>query len=295
MSFSYRQVVISGTSDGVEGTSTALNEIVDVMVNEMGWVLEDDRRTQAGSANETLTHKVVLKSNLGESNDQPNWYMTISSGTTSTVKADTLGLKIHSAYDVGTHDTAATGVETPVTLATYTLTTDSDGNFVLWISGDKDGVALVTHARASYAHALIGRSQHFVDNTIEPFGLYINAVTTDTNPQSTAVRSIVGEPPSAFQNSSEGEFLVYPLTVTNEPRVNLGDGETSFTALPIMHMVDDTSPQRKGAIGLVSNAWSGTTANAGWLPETVITVAGSPPREYIAFPTTTNALVIRKS
>jgi len=295
MSFAYREVVVSGTRDGVEGTSQCINEITDVMVNQMGWVLEDDRRAQAGSSNETLTHKVVFKSNLGESNDQPNWYMTITSGTGSAQRNNFLSFKIHSAYDVGTHDTAATGVETPSTISTLTLPTDSDGNFVLWISGDKDGIALVTNSRSVYGHALVGRSQHFVDNSIEPFGLYINT-STDVNPATLSCRSIAGEPPQAFQNVSEGEILSYPFSTTHEPRMGLGSPEAFFTAMPLMHMTDDASPSiRKGAIGLISGAWSCAPTGAGWVKETVITVSGSPDREYVAFPTTTNGLVIRKS
>lgn len=60
MPFAFREVTISGILQTVEGTSAALNVITDVMVNEMGWILEDDRRAQAGSSNVTLTHKVVF-------------------------------------------------------------------------------------------------------------------------------------------------------------------------------------------------------------------------------------------
>jgi len=296
MSFSFREVVVSGTKDGTEGTSKCLNEIVDVMVNGMGWVMEEDRRLESGSTNVTLTHKVVFNSNGGESLDQSNWFFTITSGTVAAPGSDLLGLQIATAYDTGTHDTAASGVETPLGHTTLTVPVDSNGNFVLWVSGDKDGVVFVTHVRGVYGYAIIGRGQHFVDNSIEPFGLYINSNASSTTVTSTTCRSIAGQPPQAFQNASEGEILGYSLGAINEPRVGLGSGETFFTAVPLVHTVDDGTPLRKGAVGLVSNAWSCAPATAGWVRETVITVSGSPNRQYIAFPdVSTNGIVIRKN
>ena len=81
MPFSFREVTVSGFRADTEGTSKAISEIVEVLVNEMGWVLEDDRRTQAGSADVTLTHKVVFKNDTGESGTDSNWYFTITSAT----------------------------------------------------------------------------------------------------------------------------------------------------------------------------------------------------------------------
>lgn len=296
MTFSFRQVTISGANQDVEGTSAALNEITDVLVNEMGWVLEDDRRSQAGSFNETLTHKVVFNSNGGESGTEPNWYLTLTSGTSVTVGQDFLGTKIHSAYDTGTHDTAASGIESPTTLGTYTLTTDSDGHFVMWISGDKDGIAVVTNTTTRYNYLLAGRGTHFLDNSFEPYGLHLLTGANSTNPAVTAVRGIIGDPPEAVDNANEAEFLVYSLGVNNQPRAGFqGADEAQFTALPIVYLVDDSSPSRKGAIAVLTQAWSCATADAGWVREAVITVPGTPDKEYIAFPDGTNGLVIRKS
>ncbi len=293
MSFSFREVTISGLRNDTEGTSQAINEITDVLVNEMGWVLEDDRRTQAGNSDVTLTHKVVFKNDTGESGTDSNWYFTITSGTTASLNQNTLGFQMHSAYDVGTHDTAATGVENPVLHSTLTLATDSNGNFNLWVSGDKDSVVFVTNQINTYGHMTVGKSKGFLDDTIEPFGLYIAGVA-NTTATSTQVRSIVSNPPIALANANEGEFLSIALTTTNEPRQGLGQDEAIFTFFPMVHMVDDASPVRKGAIGMVRNMWVGVSSNAGWIKESLITISGSS-QTYLGFPETTNSLVIRRS
>jgi len=295
MAFAYREVVISGGRIDTEGTTKAIAEIEDVLVNEMGWLLHQDRRSQAGNTNVTLTSKIVLESNRGESGDQSNWYLTITSGTVAAPGSDLLGFQIHSSYDLGTFDTAATGVEAPASHTTFTMATDSDGFFTLWISGDKDGIVLVNNTRNAYGHMLIGRSQHFLDDSIEPFGLYLVGSTTLTSPVSTTARSIAGSPPAAFGAANESEILGYGLATGNEPRQALGNEEPFFTALPLIHTVDDASPVRKGAIGVVSNAWGCAPELSGWSNESVITVSGSPDKEYICFPESSNGLVIRKS
>lgn len=113
MAFAFRQVTISGHRNDTEGTSKAINEITDVLVNEMGWGLEEDRRSQAGNAAVNLTHKVVFKSNGGEFSDQPNWYFTLTSGTAAPAGTDRIGFQMCTAYNTATHDTNASGVETP--------------------------------------------------------------------------------------------------------------------------------------------------------------------------------------
>ena len=291
MSFAFREVTISGLRTDVEGTSSALNEITDVMVNEMGWVIEDDRRLQSGSTNVTLTHKVVFNSDQGESGSESNWYLTITSGTSAAIGTNSLGLQIHSAYDVVTHDTAASGVETPAAHTTFTLGTDSDGIFNLWVSGDKDGIVLVTNETNTYDHMIIGKSKTFLDASTEPFGLYI-AGAAGTTPGSTTVRSIVGNPPIALQNTNDGEFLTITLGINNEPRFNLGQVEPIFTVLPMVHTIDDAAS--KGAIGLVRNAWMAAPEDVGWLQESILTITGSN-QTYLAFPDNSEGLVIRRT
>jgi hypothetical protein len=293
MAFAFRQVTISGHRNGVEGMSQAINEIVDVMTNQMGWVLEDDRRAQAGNASIVNTHKVALHSNKGESNDQPTWHVVITSGTSATAPSDLLGFQISTAYDVAAHDVPGTGVETPTDHTIITLTGDSDGPFILWISGDKDGVILVTEYQQAHTSVVFGRSQHFLSNSFEPYGIYLHSAAS-TIASTTAVRSICGEPPQAFINTNEGEFLAYGLASTNQPQYNLGETEAIYTALPLIHMVDDQSPVRKGAIGICSNFWAAGPVTAGILKPMELIVSGTTNR-YLVFGDTADSLVIRKS
>ncbi len=294
MAFAFRQVTISGHRADTEGTSKLLDEVTDVLINEMGWILEDDRRAQAGNANITLTHKVVFNSNGGEAIDQQNWFFTLVSGTTSTVGSDFVSMQLHSAYDTGTHDTAASGVETPSAHASLQLGADSNGPYTLWISGNKDGVVLVTKSRGSVKSWMTaGRSQHFLDDTLEPFGIYINAVSTTYTAAQTSVRSIVGDTPIALQAGLDGEFLAYTLAATNEPRSGLGNSEGIWTALPLVHTADNTSPSQKGAIGICSNFWAATSNSTGIGEPTEFVVSGTGER-YLAFGSATS-LVIRKS
>ena len=109
MTFVYNEVTISGGHEGELGTSGVLNAITDAMVSA-GWSLVDDRRAQAGSATLSLTHKVVLSSNGGESGTSPDIYLTITSGTAAATTASTLGMQISGAYDVGSHAVPASGV-----------------------------------------------------------------------------------------------------------------------------------------------------------------------------------------
>ncbi len=293
MAFAFREVTISGGRNDTEGTSTALNEIRDVLLNEMGWVEEDDRRTQAGSSNVANTHKVVFNADGGEDGTGPNWFLTVTSGTTAGVGSDLLGIQVASAYDVSTHDTAASGVEIPTTHTTITLGADSNGYFNLWVSGDKDSVVFISNPRNSYTHVIAGRGLLFLDTNAEPFGLYLKGAA-NTDPLSTSVRSIVGSPPVALAGTNEGEFLAPNLATTNEPRIGLGQEEAIFTILPITHLADDTSPVRKGAIGVVKNMWTGVNHSGGWIKESLLTISGSN-QIYLAFPQTSDTLVVRKS
>ena len=286
MSFAFREVTISGSKAGVEGTSQVLNEITDVLVNEMGWVLEDDRRTQAGSADITLTHKVVFNSNTGESGQESNWYFTLTSGTGASVGSNIIGFQMTTSYDIGTHDTSSSGVETPTLHSSpATITVDSDGIFNLWVSGDKDGVVIVNNRENSYGALMVGKAKTFLDSTFEPFGLYVVSAVGSTFLTTPNARSIVGNPPEAIINNSESEVLGITMGVSNEPRAGLGNSDAIFTLLPMVLTVDDISPSRKGFIGLVRNAWKVAPTSAGWIKESVITISGSG-QTYLGFPET---------
>lgn len=293
MTFAYRQVTISGHRNGTEGTSKALNEIVDVMVNGMGWVLEDDRRNQAGSATLSATHKVALRSNLGESGDQPQWHVVLTSGIAAAAPSDFIGCQISTAYDTTAHDVPGTGIETPTDHTSVRIDTDADGQFVLWISGNKDGVVLVTHEQGQFNWLTFGRTQHFLTTSLEPYGIYTVSASTSINPTIGNVAGIAGEPPQSF-TTTEGLFLSYTLSSTNQPQYNLGEREAIFTAFPVIFAVNDVSPVRKGAIGICPNFWSAVTENAGIISPTEFVVSGTSER-YMAFGGTTATLVIRKS
>lgn len=151
---------------------------------------------------------------------------------------------------------------------------------------------LVTQVNTTEAWMTAGRSQHFLDDTMEPYGLYAYSALNYV-PTTTTVRSIAGEPPQAFPNASEGEFLAYALGTTNEPRVGLGNSEAVWTATPMLHTVDDASPLSKGAIGVCSNFWSMTNQTTGIASPTEFEVTGTGER-YLAFGGSAS-LVIRKS
>ena len=296
MSFAFREVTISGNKVGVEGTSAALNEITDVMVNEMGWVLEDDRRSQAGSSNVTLTHKVVFNSNSGESGSDANWYFTLTSGTTSTAGTDNIGFQMATSYDTGTHDTSSSGVEVPTGhTSPIGMTLDSNGIFNLWISGNKDGITVIYNRQNTYGFLMVGKVKPFLDKSLEPFGLYFHAITTTTNPLTTSARSIVGQPPVAQESANESEFLSVSMVIGNEPRQGLGNTDAIFTLMPMVLTADGTSPLQKGFIGLIQNAWTVAPSSAGWIKESLVTISGSN-QTYLAFPgSTTGGMAIRKT
>jgi hypothetical protein len=292
MPFAYRQVTVSGHRVDTEGTSTALNEIADVLVNEMGWTMEDDRRSQNGSSNVALTHKIVLNSNGGEGG-HPNWFVTLTSGTTATAGSDTIGMQLATAYDTGTHDTAASGIETPTIHTSLNLNVDPDGPYTLWISGDKDGVVLVSQRHGDLMNWMtFGRGRHFLDDTLEPYGIYCYAQANNTLPTATAVRSIVGEPPVSLNGGAEGEFIAYTLTSTNDPRTGLGNDQDIWVILPILFTADDASPVRKGAIGF-TNFFMAGNSNAGMLTPAEYTDEQTG-RSYVFFGSS-STLVIRKS
>jgi len=297
MSFAFREVTISGSKLGVEGISTALNEITDVLVNEMGWVLEDDRRTQAGSTNVTLTHKVVFRNNGGESGTENSWYFTLTSGTAAAPGNNNVGFQLTDSYDTVTHDTSSSGVETPIAHTTSpVITLDSNGIFNLWISGDKDGIVIINNRENVYGVFSVGKSKTFLDSISEPQGLYSFTSTSNTATTTTTnVRVIAGNPPEAFTSTSETELLAVTMGTNNQPRFGLGQIDAIFTLLPLTLTVDDSSPTRRGFIGLARNIWVVAPTTVGWIKESLITISGSN-QTYLAFPhTTTGGSAIRKT
>jgi len=296
MAFAFREVTISGNKVGVEGISAALNEITDVLVNEMGWELFDDRRTQAGNSNVTLTHKVVFRNNGGEDGTANSWYFTLTSGTGASVASNIIGFQMTDSYDVSTHDTSSSGVETPTSHnGGVTMTLDSNGIFNLWVSGNKDGLVFVNNRENLYGMLLVGKSKTFLDSVTEPQGLYSFSSTSSTLATTLSARTIAGNPPEAFSATSDSEILSLNQSSSNEPRIGLGNTDAIFTLLPLTLTVDDTTGPRKGFIGLLQNVWSVPPTSAGWIKESLVAISGSN-QTYLAFPeTSAGGIAIRKT
>jgi hypothetical protein len=265
MSFVFRELTVSGSNQGVEGTSGVINAITDAMTTA-GWAIEDDRRSQAGSTSLVTTHKIVLKSDGGELGTSPNWYLTLTSGTSSTQGLNDIGTQISTAYDVGAHDVSASGIKNPDTGTLSSLTklvTDSDGYNALWIAADKDVVVIVNnYVGTSFSAFYAGKAVNFLDEDKEPYGVMTRIVANHAWAGSGAV-GIVGNPPENITTGSDGYILYYAFAATNEPRVGLGNPEALFTAVPWLWVVNDASPLRKGAIGYLKHCYSGAPNTAG--------------------------------
>lgn len=268
MVFSFKQVTISGGNQGVEGTSGVINAITDVLVNEVGWLIEDDRRSQPGSNSPATTHKIVFNSNGGETGTSPNWFLTLTSGTRSSIGLDTIATQISTAYDVGTHLIPASGVGVinNTNLAFFrTFSTDSDGYNQLFIAADKDGVAIFNNHRAnSWGIFLAGKAITPFDASFEPYGVYLHT-STAPNVVGTDWLGIVGNPPSAVDSINDGSVLNFNTGAAQEPRTNLGNSEPVFTATPLVWSISDASPAQKGTgtIGFARHIFSMPTSTIG--------------------------------
>lgn len=294
MTYSYKRVTISGMNLGVEGTSKAISEITDFMVNDCGWILEDDRRTQGGSSSLTNTHKVVLRNNKGESNT-PEWYITLASGVSATPGTNNIDLFIHTAYDTGTHTVPASGFSTPLQTARngVTFLVDTDGYFNMWMFGDKDSIIVINNELNTPQMLIAGRVHPFLGAAYEPYGIYLTAQSNSLSPLHTSVRSIIGEPPVAITAASDGNFLWHGPTTTQEPRLGHPSyREPTFTLLPILFVAQNAS--NKGAIGLVRNVWAAASESVGWVEGSILTASGSG-RTYMAFTEGTASTVLRTS
>jgi hypothetical protein len=296
MAFLFREVTVSGGNQALEGTSGVVNAITDFLT-DIGFSIEDDRRSQPGNANDTLTHKVVFNSNGGETGLRPNWYLQVSSGTAAAVNANNIGFNASTAYDVGTHNVPASGIEVATgALSTWrSLVTDSDGYNAMFMAGDKDGFVLVLNQNGDITQvANMGRVNTFLDEDLEPYGLLCRTSTT-TAINTTDARGIVGNnPPQPLTTAQDASIGVYALAVANEPRINLGNAEALFTALPYVWLVNDASPVRKGAIGYIPHVFAGASDTAGvpFIGKAVVSGTG---QEFRVFSNISTSLYLRAS
>lgn len=293
MTYAYKRVTVSGINIGTEGTSKAISLITDFLVNDCGWILEDDRRSQGGSATLSATHKVVLRNNKGENGDTPEWYITLASGVGAAAANSNIDCFIHTAYDVGTHTVPASGLSTPLQTVRngVTFVVDTDGYFNMWMFGDKDGFVVVNNELNTQQMLIAGRVYPLLSDTYEPYGIYLTTQSNSFSPLHTSIRSIIGQPPLAITTASEGSFLWHAPTATQEPRLGLpSNREPTFALLPILFVASNAT--NKGAIGIVRHVFGAVPESVGWVEGSILTASGSG-RTYIAFTEGTATSVFR--
>jgi hypothetical protein len=296
MVFSYNEVTISGGNAGIVGASSVLDAVADTMV-AAGWVIDDDRRSQAGSSVLANTHKIVLRNEGGESGTSPNIYVTLTSGNSAAQNAATVGMQVSGAYDNVSHTVPASGVKNPNTTTLSQLRTfsvDADGYNRLWIAADKDQVALVNNHSGSVTPVVfLGRIHKYLDDELEPYGAIVFSPGSMTPVSNNALGIVGNNPPETITTSSDGDTVTIALTSAQEPRQGLGNQEAIFTANPILWTVDDASPVRKGVIGQIRHVWAGANQNAGLPPFGTAVVSGTG-QEFAVFGGSTT-LFLRKN
>lgn len=262
MTFVYNEVTISGGNDDEHGVSGVLNAITDHLVTA-GWSIVDDRRSQPGSATLSLTHKVVLSNNGGETGSYPDVYFTITSGTAAATTATTCALQVSGAYDVGTHAVPASGVKSPNTTTLSQLrpfTVDPDGYNRLWMAADQEAISFVINYQGDlYFTVDVGRSVNFLGGDLEPYGVYLSS-SPGLLSIPTSVYGLMGNNPVQVVNSTnDTSFLTYTYAAANQPGKGMGSNEPRWAAMPIAWVAANTSPVQKGWIGYVRHKFSGAS------------------------------------
>lgn len=278
MTFVYREVTVSGGNEGVVGAAGVLNAMTAAFV-DAGWVIDDDRRSQAGSSTLANTHKVVLVNNGGESGTSPNLYVTLTSGISASQNQSVVGMQISTAYDNVSHTVPGSGIKYPDTTILgqlRTLSVDADGYNRLWIASDKDQMTLAGNHSGNVTPILyLGRIHKYLDDDLEPYGAIIFSPGSMTPVSNNALGIVGNNPPQSITTSSDGDTTTISLTNTQEPRQGLGNKEAIFTANPILWYIDDASPVRKGIIGQIRHVWAGANQNAGLPPFGQAVVSGT--------------------
>ena len=301
MPFTFKHLVISGTRSDTQGPSKFIQE-ARIFLEDAGWVMVDDRTSQAGSVNPALTHKMVFSSN-GEAGNFPTFYLTIFSGTgAGSALADNPFL-MHTAYDLGSNTVPASGAVTHPSAslpAGNTLTMGVNVNTEVWMSGDSNGVAFVTSEIGSpnFDSMAVGKAQVFNPPEIEPYGLYVQGSnnTSISVGNSQGGRVIAGNPPlSSKTGTGDYSFLRIILGSTNQP-YDIGSANSIYYAAPLVAFADVTATER-GAIGMLQNVWESAGTNGGMLQQATLTASGvGGVRTYLSFSAgTTASLIIRQS
>jgi hypothetical protein len=161
------------------------------------------------------------------------------------------------------------------------------------MSADKEGIAMITNYEGQDRYQVYaGRVDSFLGPELEPYGI---AVHTLLQPNPTVVTyGIVGNPPQELSAAQDATTLTYLQTNLQQPRQNLGQDEASWVAVPIMFVVQDSSPARKGAIGYFRNMFAMPVETAGvpWIGRATVSGTG---QEFRVFSGTASSLALRAS
>jgi len=266
MTFVYNEITISGGNRDVHGLTGVLNAVTDHLVTA-GFVIVDDRRDQAGSATLSLTHKVVLSSDGGESGLSPNFYITLTSGTAAATTATTIGMQVSAAYDVGAHAVPASGIKSPDTTTLSQLrvfTVDPDGYNRLWMAADQDAISFVTNRTGdAYFMVDIGKAENFLDEDLEPYGVYLSTFGAITSAPSSVFGLMGNNPVQPIIAINDSSFVTYIFAASNQPTRGLGNEEPRWAAMPITWIAFNTIPLTKGWIGYVKHKFAGASKAEG--------------------------------
>ncbi len=293
MGFQYRDFTISGTRSDTEGTSKFIQE-AKLFLEAAGWTTHDDNTTAAGAS-----HQLVMSS-AGEGSSLPTFYMVLTSGTGGPTPAqNSVHFQMATGWDAGTHSVPAGSVIADDTVANNSvLNTRTSEKYQVWMSGDAEGVAFITRqGTTSYDSMCVGRANPFTPESEDPYPLYIHgsAGVQIIVESASAVRGIAGNPPRPFVVNSEMDIKTITFGTNNQP-YQIGSVTSIFFAHPLVIMVDDATPLRKGALGTVRNAWAGSGSNTGMLAEGTLVASGTFGKQvYRAFlQGVTDSLIIRQ-
>ena len=266
MTFVYNEITISGGNRDVHGITGVLNALTDHLVT-CGFVLVDDRRSQPGSATLSLTHKVVLSSDGGESGLDPNFYITLTSGLAAATTATQIGMQVSTAYDVGAHAVPASGIKSPDTFTLSQLrsfTMDVDGYNRLWMSADQDAISFVqNYIGDTYWTVDIGKADTFLDGDLEPYGVYLSSIGAIQSTPTSVFGLMGNNPVNPVLATNDSGFVSYIFAAANQPTQGMGNEEPRWAAMPITWIAFNSVPLTKGWIGFVKHKFSAASKAEG--------------------------------
>ena len=314
MVYLYRRVLISGTEEGVEGVSAGLAAISTFM-QDCGWNLYDDRSAQPGSSLDTTHMKYVFSSN-GEEGNYPTYFMTLTSGSTASPNSNLMYMSISTAYDLGTHTTATSGVDTRSLLTN--ADTNGDGRFQImsqsdnteiYMAGDSEMVHLISRKETdnnstnTMDNVYFGRFNSFFTVDENPYPLIVFGVPGNTISAVTTTfpRGVWGNPPESSSIRGHVSTVAPTQITTSDPSQPYDMGVDSiFIAVPIaVYYIGSASSPPQAVAGTVRNGWVGADRTR-LLNLSILTASGSGgAQEYITFTNQTSlsipSIIVRKT